>query len=151
MSKITDITDAMHTLVEAALPAYQAIPEAIDIVDNSSLYLEKGYSILISDTEPNQATNKATLQQTRVFGVALVNQVRTTEHNADGIQDAKNTIMEDGFTLVKDLHYTNDTISGNAIDTVFVGDDGIDFLEGDRNKFYVLTLVFEVKYRESLA
>lgn len=151
MSKITDITESLHTLVAAALPAYQLIPEAIDIADNSELYMENGYTILIADTDPNQATTKSILQQNRVFGVSLVNQVYTTEHNAEGIKDSKISLMEDGFTIVKDLHLTNDTIEGNAIDCNFLGDDGIDFLEGDRNKFYLLTLIFEIKYRESLS
>jgi len=151
MSKITDITNELHTVTAATLSDYILIPEAIDLVDNSSLYFEKGYTILISDTDPLQVTTKSILQQTRVFGISLVNQVNTTEHNAAGIQAAKLALMEDGFTILKELHYTNDTISGNAIDTNFVGDDGINFLEGDRNRFYLLTLIFEIKYRESLA
>jgi len=151
MSKITLITNELHSILGTTLPTYARIPDSIDIEDNAETYLRKGYSILIGDTAPQQITTKQLMDQTRIFGISLVQQVFQSEHNATGIESAKLALMEDAFTLVKELHFNNDTISDNAIDCNFVGDNGVDYLEGERNKYYFLTASFEIKYRENLA
>lgn len=151
MSQITTITNNLHSIIQATLPSYARIPDSIDVEDNSETYLRQGYALSITDTTPQQETVKNILDQVRIFGVTLTQQVFQTEHNASGIQDAKLGLLEDGFTLLQELHYTNDTITGSAIDCNFVGDGGVTYFDVDRNKYYVLNLVFEIRYRETLS
>jgi hypothetical protein len=150
MTQISDVTTNLHTIIAATLPGYVRIPDSIDIEDNSETYLRQGYALVIGDSDPTTETVKGILDQQRTFGVSLTQQVFQTDHNASGIQSAKLGIMEDAFSLVKELHLTNDTINDSAIDCNFVGDDGVSFLETDRAKYYLVSLIFTVRYRENL-
>lgn len=150
MTQITEVTTNLHSVINTILPGYVRIPDSIDIEDNSETYLRQGYAVVIGDTTPNLETTCGLLDQERTFGVSLTQQVFQTEHNATGIQSAKLGIMEDAFTLVKELHFTNATINDSAVNCSFVGDDGVSFLETDRAKYYLVSLIFTVRYRENL-
>lgn len=150
MTQISQVTTNLHSIINATLPGYVRIPDSIDIEDNSETYLRKGYAVVIGDTTPALETTCGILDQTRTFGISLTQQVFETEHNASGIQNAKLGIMEDAFTLLKELHFTNATINDSAINCVFEGDDGVSFLETDRAKYYLVSLIFSVRYRENL-
>lgn len=151
MSQISEVTENLHSIIAATIPGYVRIPDSIDIEDNSETYLRKGYAVVLGDSLPTTETVCAILDQERTFGVSLTQQVFQTEHNASGIQSAKLSVMEDALTLLKELHYNNATINDSAVDCRFVGDDGISFLETDRAKYYLVSLIFTVRYRENLS
>jgi hypothetical protein len=149
MSKVSTIYDALVSYVETTLTAYKRMPNPYISAENAGLILAKGFGIGIG---PGINTNRllgCKMSMQRDFSIILVNQVTTTDHNVDARETLEKSIFEDQFSLIQGLE-GNTTLGVEAIKCLFVSDNGLNYLESDRNKFFLLESNFTTEYLETI-
>ena len=150
MSLITDIYNALETTLATALPAYNKLPNAYDVEDNAKLFLGQGYGLGIGSGSNTNRVLPSKVSISRDFEVVFVNQINATASNGDLIEAQEKAIFEDMYLFLKAVE--NDaSLGGLAINSTYVSDSGLDFLDGETQRYFSLTMVVSVEYIQSLS
>ena len=150
MSKISTVYDAMYTLLSSNLTGYTQIPNPYNSEQNSMLFLNKGYGLVVGTGDNTQRFATCDKKSyAREFTIVLVNQYIATEHDTDAKETAEKALLEDHATLITAIEQDAD-LGGNAATHLSISDGGIDFLEGDREKYIMLELIVNVEYFENI-
>jgi hypothetical protein len=147
-SAISNVYGALETFVSGQLTAYRRIPNGYAIEDNSELILTKGWALTVG---PGQNSNRfagCKHSTARQFIITLTNQASAAEHNLTGRKSEELSILEDAYKLRKAIESDPDLATTVAIAT-WADDSGIEYLEGDRYRFYRISLTFNVEYIEN--
>lgn len=149
MSRVSDLYEKMITKIEATLTSYTRMPNPYEPSENPSLFMRQGFAVGFGpalNTE-RMVCDKVTIQRT--MNVLLVIQVLSTEMNSSGRAAFEKTIMDDAFSLIK--AFENDVdLTGSTTTIKFEGDSGIQYVEGDSEKYLFLETNFNVEYFENL-
>lgn len=153
MSKISLVYDAWITLVQTALPDYYRITNSLDISENPSLLMQKGWALLPSVGENTERVICGNKSYKRSFEIILVNQVTITENNHEFWDILTKEIHEDVATLfsaVENSSVLNDMTNGLGVSKM-LSDAGLEFVgEGDKSKFFQVALQVETEYFEPI-
>lgn len=149
MSKITDIYDAWVTLVTAELPDYRRLPNPYEASANANVILNKGYGIVAGAGSNTERKLGCKLSIARDFGIILTKQIAKTDHDTSGRANQEKALFEDQYTLIKALEMDPE-LSGTAAKAFFVGDGGLEILELETGRYFVLASQFNVEYFETL-
>lgn len=147
MTKISDIYDALASVVSAELPDYMRFPNPYVIDTNTFLHQRAGFGIAIGAGSDTERYLGCLVTWQREFSITLVRQVLTTQNNTSVRVALEKEILEDHDKLRKAI-YNNSTLSGNAIKTTLVADSGLNFIDGDRLKFLALEMTVSTEYEE---
>ena len=148
---ISDIHDELHTIVATALTGkgYSIIPNAYIAPDNAGLLLKKGYGIAVGPGTNTQRTLAGKLSFQRDFQVFLTALIPATSNNYDARFTAEKTILED-FALVLLAIEQAPSLNENSATSVLLNDGGLEYLEGDRDKYYLIESTVTVEYVENV-
>lgn len=150
MSKISTIYDALIARLVAVLPSdYHRLTNPYDIEDNNELYLTKGYGVAVG---PGSRTDRLVSCQKsfeRSFSIALTRQITTTDHNISDNEDIQKALLEDHFTVFSDLEKET-TLSAICIKSEVDGDEGIEFVNLDVSRYYLMQIIVNTEYLEDL-
>lgn len=149
MSDISTIYDGLHTLVSGELTGYFRLPNPYAIEENPEFFLKKGYGIGIGGAEAGNATHTCKFQIIRGFSIVLISLASATESDAEQRGSLEKNLMEDGFKVIKALEI-DETITTGDNNAIWLTDTGIEFLLGERQKFYRLQIDINVRYFEQL-
>jgi len=149
MSKISTIYDNLVVAVNGSLTDYDQITNPYAPDENCELFLDKGFGIAFGPGANSERQLGCKISIKRTFDVMLINLCGTTENNLDDIENFQKTMHEDQFLIIKALENDSD-LSTSAAQIKFVDDNGLEFLETDRNKFFLLQSTFMVEYFENL-
>lgn len=147
MTAVSDIYDALETLIGTALPGYVRLPDPYSVEDNPELFLRKGYGLAFGDdsnTNRKIGCNQVSISQD--FVVPIINEVMATNTSSTHAKFEK-SLLEDKFKVIKALELDND-LSGNAMNARYVGSSAITYLEGDRDKYILTELFLSIEYLE---
>lgn len=148
MTKISDIYDALVTVVSTELPDYMRFPNPYVIDTNTFLHQRAGFGISIGPGTDTQRYLGCLVTWQRDFTITLVRQVLTTQNNTAIRADLEKEILDDHDKLRKAIYLSN-TLSGNAIKSTLIADSGLNFIDGDRLKFLALEMTVQIEYEES--
>lgn len=149
MSKISDIIDQLHTIVSDTLTEYKEMSDAFILEDNSDLDLRLGYTIL---PLPANNTNRETgcrLSINRDFTITLTMRVFSTENNRTAVRTGIKDLLEDHFSLVKAIE-NDPSLEANAAKGLYISDEGIGIIAGERDGYLFLPILVGVEYFENL-
>ncbi len=149
MSMVTDIITKLHEIVGTTLPTYSRMPNPYVISDNSALLMSKGYGI---GSGPAVNTNRVIPNQVsidRTFEIVLVNQIEALQTDAVDIELEEKEILEAAFSLVSYLE-KNPELGIGCINSRYIADSGISFIETDLQRYHQLTLEVGVEYLEPI-
>lgn len=147
MSSLSTIYDSFQSLIETELPAYKKIPNPYFPDTTGNLLSIKSYGIVLGagfNTE-RYVGCKITIQRT--FQIILLQQITTTDHNLVAKATIEKQMFEDQWILINALE-KDTTLAQSSIKTKYTTDSGLQFLDGDRNKYFLLISDFESEYQE---
>jgi hypothetical protein len=147
MSAVSNIYEAYHTLIAAELPTYKRLSNPYNPLQNPSLYLTKGYGVTFGPAENTERIITCKVSILRNFEVILTRQIATTENNNSIKEDIEEALMEDLVLLIKATD-GEPTLQETSIKTVYVADSGIEYLEADKFKYFLLRATFASEYLE---
>ena len=149
MSKITQVYDALEATLLSALPAYTKLPNAYSIENNSDLFLRKAYGLGIAGASNTNRLIPSKVSIARDFEVVFINQIDATDSDGELIEAQEKAICEDAFVFLAAVE--NDPDLGNiAIKSEYVSDGGLEYLNGEKQRYFMLTMVVSVEYIQSL-
>lgn len=146
-TKISDIYDALDTLISTALTGYIRLPDPYNTTDNPELYLRKSYGIAFSDDTNTNRKTGCNISISQDFVIPLINAVYTTDTNSTAHASTEKALLEDKFKVIKALELDND-LGGKAMKAAYVGSSAISYLEGDRDKYIFTELLLSIEYLE---
>lgn len=149
MSKVSDIYNALNTLVSTTLTSYKKLPNPYVASENANVILNKGYGIAIGAGTNTERLLGCKLSIARDFGVVLTKQIAKTDHDVAGRATQEKAIFEDQYLIIKALE-ENPSLSGTAAKAYFVGDGGLEVLDLETGRYFVLATQFNVEYLETL-
>lgn len=150
MSKITQIHEALLARLAAVLPSYRRLANPYDIEDNNELYMTKGYGVAVGSGTRTDRLISCQKSWERSFTVILINQITTTDHNIAANDDIQRNLLEDHFAVFSDLEKET-TLSQIAIRSQVESDDGIEFVDLETARYYVIQLSVLTEYLEDLS
>lgn len=148
MSDISTVHAAYISLIETALPTYVRIPDPYDPEKNASLILDKGYGLGFGPANNTERMKCPQLSIAREFFVVLTNKIVSLENDSNQRGSIEKSLFEDHFALVKAVE-ADPTLGGAAVITKYVSDGGLEFLNGEQAKHFLIEIVFESEYFES--
>ncbi len=154
MSQISIVHTALIDRIASVLPDYRKIANPYEITNNPGSILNKGFAVAIGEAVNTQRTVKALLFELRTFEVFLIRLATHTENNVSKRVSLEQEIMEDAFSIKKDLEIETQ-LGGECISITYISDSGLQYIvpegeEASRDKYYALNLVFDCEYREDL-
>lgn len=151
MSKITDIRDALETLVAASFTGFKKIPNPYLIERNANVFIDKGYGIAIGPAE-RVNLELCRMAFNRFFNIPIIH-VIGTQNDIDHREAAEQTLLEALQTFRLKLERDDNTLGGNAIKSDYEGDSGIEVIiaqDSTAPRYYLLSLSVSVLYQESI-
>lgn len=151
MSAVTDIRDALNTIIETALPAYKKLSDSIDTGDNPGIMLAKGFRVAYGPADNSSRDwDMTTIQRRRQFSFALTN-AYVPNQDADGRGATEDVLMNDQNTIVKLIH-SDPELTGTAISSDFAFDNGIEYLlnEDNEKQYIMIVTTVSVDYHEGV-
>jgi hypothetical protein len=148
MSKVVDIRTYLDSLIEATVTGYVKLSDSYQTSDNPNLSLSKGYSVGFSPGENvSDEWCPGTIRIRRQFQVILTN-VYTPSLDPDYREGLENSLLNDEFAIVAAIE-KDVTLTGNAITSRFVFDNGLEYLLDDEKQFIIIVATISVTYEEN--
>jgi hypothetical protein len=148
VSIISDIYDAYITQIQASLPDYARIPNGLDAQNAVSLFKKKGFSFSQGTAENSERLVGCKASVRRQFILSIFQKMYATENNTTAIDAIIKDMLETTVTLIKDIENSNtlNSVTLNVGKTKYLGDQGVVFITGEREKFLQLDINFETEY-----
>ena len=150
MTQVSNIYDAYVSMIASQLPTYKRITNPYEPTQNAGLLLQKGYGIGIGPAENTERIITCKVSIVRTFEILLINQINTTENNISAKATIEKTIMEDLFKLIKQVD-KDPSLQQTSIKSSYVSDNGLEYLEAEKAKFYLVRATFDSEYLEDTA
>lgn len=147
MTAISDIYDAIITIVETELPAFQRVPNPYSLDENTAILLRKAFGLAIGPGTNTERYVGCIATWQREFTIGLVTQVVNTENDTLGRASVEVDLVEAHRLLLLTFE-TNPSLGGKCIKAVITGDGGIDYITGSQSKYLALEINLSVEYQE---
>lgn len=149
MSKISQIHDALISLIAGQLSTYIKLPNPYFIRDNNELFLKKGYGVAVGTGTRTDRLLSCQFSWQRDFHVVLTQLVTTTDSNTTQRETIVKNLLED-HTLVIEQIEKNTSLNGLCIRSEVVSDTGIQYLEGETGRYFVIEIDVVTEYLKDL-
>jgi hypothetical protein len=149
MSVVSDVQDALDTIIEANLPGYVRLSDSYDAPDNPNLYLKKGYATAYGPGQNNSSNFcSGEVQIKRRFTVVFTN-VYNASLDADKRQLLEQSLMSDQQKVILAVE-CDPTLNGNCITAAYDTDEGLEYIVDEKyNKQFIgIVSNFEIQYIE---
>ncbi len=149
MSKISTIHDNIVTLISTYLSTYKQLPNPYIPEENPELFLTKGFGVSVGPGVRTDRLLQNHLTWKRTFTVILTKKISTTDHNIDSRETITKNLVEDHFTLVKRFDL-DPQLSSSALKAEVFSDSGIQYIDVNKTRYFIMEIDLEVEYREDL-
>lgn len=146
-TKITSILDLFNTFIIETFATKTKIPNPFDTASNNDNLLKNGYGIHLSSGSVSDLDYPQFVVYDRSLVVTLTKEIFRVQSDTDVLFDVQKTLLEEQNTLVTSLA-KNRTFDNDIIRVEFSGDNGIEFIYGDKFNFLKLESTFVLSYRE---
>ena len=149
MSKITEIVEKMHEVIHTILPTYARMPNPYVVAENSALLMRSGYGVGISGGINTNRVIPNVVSIDRTFEIVLVNQIDATPNDTVIIENEEKQILEAAFAVTSWFE-KNPTLEIDCINSRYLSDSGIEFIDLGLQRYHQLTLEIGVEYLEPI-
>lgn len=149
-TRISEIFDAMDSVLEAQLTNYAKIPNAYDIESNPNLFIQQGYAIGLGPASNTNREVSCKLSVRRTVNVLLAQQITANETDFDAFNLVVKTLFEDQYKIIKAIE-NDPTLNTNYSVTKFGGDGGSEFGNNGSTKYFMIEMQFDCEYFEDLS
>jgi hypothetical protein len=149
MTQISNIIDRFSTLIEGQVSGVTQIPNPYEPEGNSDLWLNNGYGVGYGSADVDRREVGCKIYLRREIIVMLLRRVEANENDASGVEAIAKNVMEDELKIIKAVENDN-TLNGNAIDASYIDTTPLEYLVGDRGRYFILNIGFSVLYAEDL-
>lgn len=137
MTTVNQVFDALETLIEGCLTGYKMLENPIIPEDNAKQLYKKSYGLAIGPGGNPELFTKDITSCQRDFSVVLINKVTTTKSQTDKRNEQQKDIMAD-IDAIKKCVDTDPDLNGLCTKAVLTTDSGVNFVDADRGKFYLV-------------
>jgi hypothetical protein len=152
MSLISTAYDSMITRIEAVLDTvnqgYKRIHNPYSIQDNEELFLVKGYGLAVLTGENTQRVVNCKFTVNRNVEVILTRLYTGAGEDAVPKATLEKLLLEDQYKLINNFEQDL-TINGTTMYTRWVSDSGIEYVNGETGRFFMLRTQFSLEYLET--
>jgi len=149
MSAITTVYDILITRIAAVLTGHYRLSNPYKLEENAETFLRIGYGLAIGDAVNTLKPMTGCLFTQRNFILSISRRYAATESNAVAKATTEKQIMEDLFLLINDFHQNTTLTNGNRV-VKFESDSGINYVQGETDKFMYTSAVISIEYFETL-
>lgn len=149
MTMISDIYDAVLSVVETTLPNYDLLANPYIPEENANNLFDKAFGIAFGPgiNENRIVCPKVSLNRT--LEIILINKVTSSESNTNFLGQQQKDIFEDLFAIIKAV--CNDgTINEITSKFDYSSDAGLEFIDAVSGKYYLLSATFPFLYFETI-
>jgi len=151
MSQISTAYDNFLARVAAVLTSgngWKQVPNAYAIEKNPEPYLNQGYAVGFGAGTNTKRLQSRTVSVAREFFVTICRVNDNLEDEVTGIQTAEKALLEDLKLLIADME-TNQTLNAGEILCSYVGDGGIESVDGETREILSIKANFLIEYFET--
>lgn len=151
MGKVSNVYDALASRCVAVWPSHMRLPNPYKVEENYEQVLKQGFGIAFGAGENTNRMVSCELSVRREMLVILTRKVNANESNVTARVAVEKQLFEDQKLLIDDLE-SNPTLndSVNVTSAIFVGDDGLNFVFGEKDNYIILTTRVSVEYFDNL-
>lgn len=147
MTKVSTITTALESIITTTLSGIVKIPNPYEPERNPQYALEFGYGIGFGAAENSRDLMGSCIDIDRQFEVMLFKEIAVTDTDAAGIQTVALTMLENEIALIKAVEA--ETSLGTAKNVRYLASDPLEYLVGERGRYFRLLTVFGFEYNET--
>ena len=151
MSGISDGYDAVLARIQVVLSTeangYFRLPNPYKPEENGEDRLKKGYGIALGAAVNSNRFVNCSFSVARQFQIILTRKYVALENDAVRKADAEKALFEDLNLLINDFEQ-DISVNGNTMYTRYEADGGIEYVQGDTDKFIMLRTTFVMEYVE---
>lgn len=149
-TKVSSIYDALVSTCVAQLTNYAKIPNAYDVNANSTLFLKSGFAVGYGPASNSERLINCQYSVIRTFSIILIGQLTASLTDFDGFKAVTQTLFEDQAKIKKVIE-GSPQVGGTGTFTKWISDGGLEFLETDSTKYFLIESIFESEYFETLS
>lgn len=147
MTKITTITTALENIITSTLSNVVKIPNPYEPEANPQYALKYGYGIGFGAAQNSRDLLGSCIDIDRQFEVMLFQEIAKADTDAAGIQNQALALLEDEISVIKAVEA--ETSLGTAKNVRYLASDPLEFLVGERGRYFRLLTVFGFEYNET--
>jgi hypothetical protein len=153
MSVITNGYNALLARLEALYPAgdgWVRLPNAYRPEENPDTFLKQGYALALGAGQNTNRQLNCAMSVSRTITVILARLYTALKEDAAQKAVAELQLFEDQKKLIVDLE-TEVTVNGSTMYTRYIGDGGIEYVQGTTERFLMVRTEIQLEYFEPLA
>jgi hypothetical protein len=149
MTKISNVYDDILTELDVIFPNKLRIPNAYSLPDNPAQFLRDSYGLRIDAAAPTQR-DFCTFSRFRNFTIILTREVITTEIATGPVDTAVKAMLDDLYTLQKNMLGDDQFGSSANIDIANVGAfTGIEYFNFEKHNFITSEIAFSIQVSDN--
>lgn len=150
MSKISTIYDAMVTRLAITFPNHFRLPVVYAIEANPEPMISLGYAIRIGSASNLNRHVGCQMDIERLMVVSITREFKALELDIGPKATVEKLLLEDQYSLILDFE-KNFALNDPSVSACqFVGDNGIEIVFTERNRFLKIESTFRIRYFEDL-
>lgn len=150
MAVVSEIFDSVKDLIGTCLDGYKELENPFIPEDNASNLWNKAFGVAFangSNLELFAGCSKISCQ--RAFAISLVNKLNVTQNNIDKKDNQQKSIIED-MMKIKACFEGCPTLDSICTKAVFVADGGVEFIDGQRGKYFLVEAAIDVTFFDTI-
>jgi hypothetical protein len=146
MSTINFIHDLMLQAIATALPTYKKLSNPYTTSDNAEVFLNNGYGVTIGAASQKRVMT-GSVGVERYFSFILTKECFATKNDEQRKADAALELANDQLAVMKAFEL-DFTLGGKVLKIEYGSDEGVQFVQGQSEKFIELKTTVSVLYIE---
>lgn len=148
MSKISDIHQHYLDRLAAVLPdGYARLSNPYKPEESANLLLKQGYGVLIGQSTTASQSIQPKVLHRRTMSIVLTREYLALHNDAASKALVEKQLVEDAALIQIDLQ-KDSQLSGLALRSSWLGDDGIEYVSQETERFLKIKIDFLVEYFE---
>ena len=151
MTLVTQIFDNIKSNITDCLPAeYKQLENPFIPEDNATNIWNKAFGVAFGPgVNTEQFAGCAKISCVRDFEISLVNKLNVTANRIDKKDDQQKSIVEDMMAIKKCFEADPD-LDSLCSKCVFTADGGVEFVDSQRGKFFLMVATIECTFFDDL-
>jgi hypothetical protein len=150
MSNISTIFDTFKSKLQTWLPSHVQLTNPYAIDQNTEMALSQGFGIRWGGGGNTNRLVGCQMSVQRTMTVIITRQFYANDLNVVGKETTEKYLMEDEYTIIKNIESDVDLGSSSLAKILFVSDNGIEFVFTEKDNYLKLEITFELEYFENL-
>lgn len=150
MSTPAAIRDAIVTKITTLYPDKTRLVRPRVIDQNNKQLLDDGYGIYIGPTQLGDVDLgiHLSVKSTDIL-VILTKKIYTLENDFSGEATAENDLCNEKELVIRDVaDIKSEGVDSSLVDLRYIGDDGGEYIFGEKNNYLALTMTFSLLYQK---